>query len=217
MKEKQINIKKINQKLGKLISKDMTRLSDKELDLLVFSGKCINDFLGYPIATMSSGSAGESSIDIEKETGKMLLKNIHPGMGEEFIEDASKIGGLGLAAIMGLANFSENLGSTALTALALGGMFGMSLLPPPSMFGNYFFYGLLKGLFICPLYYGAKSLPEGDNMKNKNSFLSEGPMGTCPVKNLEALLSGFGRKTLKEEKCSFPGALPGFCGKYGYY
>jgi hypothetical protein len=101
--------------------------------------------------------------------------------------------------------------------MALGGFLGMTLLPPPSMFGNYIFYKMALGKFTSSAYLNATDLPYGDNLEGKNSFLAHGPFGSSPAGTMMALLSGCGRTVMKGETISCPGAFLGFCGEYGFY
>jgi len=213
---KKINPKKIPGRLIKL-KKELNKLNKKELEFLVHLGKLSTDFLGYPIATLSTNSTVADSQELEEDPGKMLLKGIYPGPGKELMENPASTGGMGLAALMGFDRFSENLGSTALASIALGGMFGMSLLPSTHIFGNHIASGITTGAITWPVYSEAKPLPWGDNLEGKNHFLSLGPFNKSPGDTLSALLSGYGRKLKRGERCACPGALPGFAGKYGFY
>jgi len=195
--------------------KGIKNLSDEDLKLLVSLGKLSNLLLGYPVATLTS-STGTLS-DYEGDTGKMLLSGLSPGMGEEFTDNSAPLGGMGLAALLGFDKMCENLGSTALAAMALGGFLGMTLLPPPSMFGNYFFYRMALGTFKCSAYLNAGEMPYGDNLEGCNSFLAHGPFGQSPAGTMMAVLQGMGRTVMKGETSSCPGALLGFCGEYGFY
>ena len=195
--------------------KEIRNLPDEDLRLLTSLGKLSVNLLGYPVATLTS-SSGTSS-DYGGDTGKMLLSGLSPGMGKEFADNSASIGGMGLAALLGFDKMSENLGSTALASLALGGFLGMTLLPPPSMFGNYIFYRMALGKFISSVYLNAREMLSGDNLEGCNSFLAHGPTGSSPARTMLALLRGLGRTVMKGETCSCPGALQGFCGKYGFY
>jgi hypothetical protein len=197
------------------IKRKLKDLPSEDLKLLVSLGKISDSLLGYPVATLTSSSG--SSTDYQGDRGRMLLCGISSGMGEEFIENSASLGGMGLAALLGFSEMSENLGSTALTAMALGGFLGMSLLPPPSMFGNYIFYKMALGRFTCPAYLNAKPLPYGDNFEAGNGFLAHGPFGSSPAGTMMGLLSGLGRTVMPGEVSPCPGALMGFCGKYGFY
>ena len=208
--------KKYQQKLLKL-KKKLKELSTEELKELSYLGKLTGELLGYPVATLSSGSGTGGANFLEEDMGKMLLTGKYEGPGEEFTDNAAHIGGMGLAAIMGFCDFCENLGSTGLAAMALGGFFGMTLLPHPGIFGDYIAMGIMSGNIRCPAYEGAKPLLRGDNFKPNNYFLSTGPSGTSPGAGLSALLSGYGGNLKKGEKSCCPGAFLGFSGKYGFY
>ena len=202
-------------KLSEIGEKDLKKLDREELEFLVKLGKLSNSILGYPLATLTS--TGGSNTDHYGDKGRILLMGISPGMGKEFIDNASCLGGMGLAALLGFSEISENLGTTALLALALGGMLGMTLLPPPGMFGNYVGHRMALGHYFCSTYMNAKPLSWGDNLESGNAFLAEGPFGTSAAGTMLGLLSGAGRIAQKGETCICPGAFLGFCGNYGFY
>ncbi len=197
------------------IRKELKNMADEDLRVLISLGKLSDFLLGYPVATITSSSCTQS--DNGGDTGKMLLSGLSPGMGEEFTDNSASLGGMGLAALLGFHEMSENLGSTALASMALGGFLGMTLLPPPSMFGNYFFYRMALGKFTSSPYLNAGEMPCGDNLEGRNSFLAHGPTGSSPAGTMMAVLSGLGRTVMKGETSSCPGALLGFCGEYGFY